>query len=412
VVIVTDGAIDDAGALPGDLLGAARVVVVPRSAGRDVGVATVEVPPSLRAGDTAVAAVDLIAEGVGPADTVVLELREGSRAAARVRVPLGAGGVVRREVPFVAAPVGGEREVRRYEVRVAGLAGDTEPRDDARSSVAAVTRASAIVLLSDSPDWDFRWLGRALAATSGVPVRGYVHLGPGGWREARGLRPVAEAEVTRDVARAALVVAHGGAGASALARLARRAVWRWETAGGTTGDWYVAAPEFASPVGGVLAGVPVESLPPLERAGELDEDSVAWTALAAQLERRGRLRPVMQGTVSGAQRGVRVGATGLWRWAAKGGVAGEAYRAMIAALTDWLLEDTSGERTGLARVRDSLAREGREFLPRPAVLAPQSGRASIARAEPVPLRHTPWPYAIALLALVAEWVARRRQGLR
>jgi hypothetical protein len=413
VAIVTDGAIDDAAALPPDVLAAARVVVLPPRYTRGAGVAALDLPASLRAGDTALVTVDVVAVGSGAADTVGLELSESGRVVARARVPLGAGGHLRRELRFVPAPVAGEREVRSYEARLTGMARDDEPRDDARRGAAVVTRAASIAMVSDSPDWDFRWLARTLAATSGVPVRAFVRLDGGSWRETRELRSVGDAAVREELRRAALVVAHGGREAAALGNLASRALLRWPTGGSElAGDWYVQSPEFASPVGVVLAGVPIESLPPLSAAFELAEDSVEWTALTAQLERRGRSRPVVQGSAHGERRTVQVGATGFWRWTLREGIAGEAYRSLVAGLSDWLLEETGGARTDLAALRDSLAREGREFLPRQSVLTSSPGTTVAGVAERLPARHMPWVFAAVILALVAEWVARRRSGLR
>src|SRR5205823_3835762 len=96
--------------------------------------------------------------------------------------------------------------------------------------------------------------------------------------------------------------------------------------------------EFASPVGAALGGIAPESLPPLDQAFELKADSVAWTGLIAQLDRRGRSRTVVQGMAEGDRRTVAIGAAGLWRWASHGGIAEQGYRALMSSLTDWLLE--------------------------------------------------------------------------
>jgi hypothetical protein len=418
IVVVTDGLVDDAAAIPEDLRRAARVVIVPRADRIDAGIAALAIPATLRAGDTAIATVDIAAAGTSATDTVTLELLEQGRRVANLRVPLGAGGSVRREVLFVPAVAGGAGGVRRYEGRLSGLARDGEPRDDRRESASSVSQASAIVLLSDAPDWDFRWLTQSLTATSGVPVRAYVRLGAAGWRSAHTMRPASETVVRQEAANAALVVAHGTSdGVEAAARLAKRGVWQWVTVprtgtAGASGDWYVARPEFASPVSDALAGVPVESLPPLELTLDVRGDSVAWTGLVAQLDRRGRSRPVVEGMVVGARRSVLLGASGLWRWASRGGVAAEGYRAVTASLTDWLLEDRAGAPPSLIALRDSLATAGTEFLPSPLSLAAQPGLSVTTAGESEPLRFSVWMYAAALGALVMEWVIRRRRGLR
>ncbi|MFI5280503.1 MAG: vWA domain-containing protein [Gemmatimonadales bacterium] len=416
LVIVTDGLIDDPEALPADVLRRARIVVLPRAVRPDAGVAVLDIPVALRAGDTASAGVDLAVQGAAPGDSATLELFEAGRLVARTRLALQSGGSIRRSLTFVPAPTRAASEVRRYEARLSGFARDGEPRDDRLGSAASVSRASAIVLLSDSPDWDFRWLARTLATQSGVPVHAFVRLGATGWRESRTMRPVSDQTVRAEASDAALVVAHGTeAGVAANRRLAHRAVFEWITsqqADAPAADWYVTSPEFASPVGGALAGVPAESLPPLEAVLDVHPDSVSWTGLVAQVDRRGRSRPVVVGAVTGGRRTAVVGASGLWRWASRGGVAEQAYRALMASLTDWLMEERTGAPADLALLRDSLARTSAEFLPRRPALAAQPGLGAAEAGEAVPVRFSPWLYFAAIVALLAEWIGRRRRGLR
>jgi len=417
VTVVTDGEVDDAADLPPDFLRTARVVVLPRPERADVGVAGFDLPLALKAGDTATAAVVLVASGTAPADTAVLELREGPRVVARTRLALGAGGSLRRELRFVPAapPAGSERVERRYEARVSGVADDAEPRDDARATLAEVSRTGAVTVLSDSPDWDFRTLVATLAQTAGEPVSAYVRIAPGSpWRDARTLEPVAQDVVDAATRDASLVVVHGTAqGVAALAGLARRALWRWTAARGEAvdGDWYVSAGETPSPVGAALAGAPADSLPPLEALAEQPVDTAEWTAVAARLARRGRAWPVVVGSERGDRRAVRVLGAGLWRWASKGGVAAEAYRSLVAALTDWLLAEPAGRTRALAARRDSLNRGLDELLPRPRTLASQRGARVTAAGESEPVRRSGWIYAVAIGALMLEWIARRRRGM-
>jgi hypothetical protein len=417
VAIVTDGALDDAGSLPTDLLRAARVLVLPRPVRPDAGIAAFELPAALRAGDTVAAVVEVVAAATSAGDTATLELLEAGRVVSRTRIAVGLGGSYRRELVFVpAAPAGtGEGEVRRYEVRVSGVRGDAEPRDDRRASLAVVTRTSAIALFSDSPDWDSRWLAAAVGATSGMPVRYLVRLDGGTWRDAGTLRPVPHDVVRSAVARAALVVAHGTPeGVAAIARLARGSLWRWpagRSEAAAPGEWYVTPAESASPAGAALAGVPLESLPPLEAVAPLRSDSGAWTGLMAREGRRGDPRAVVSGGLAGGRRTLLLNGAGLWRWAAKGGVAREGYRSLVAALTDWLLERQPPVPAVLTAGRDSLARGLAEFLPRPARLASQPGLLVHGTGETIPLRHVGWLYWAVLGALVTEWIARRHRGL-
>jgi hypothetical protein len=415
VAVVTDGEVDDARDLPADFLRAARVVVVPRPARADVGVAGLDLPLALRAGDTATATITIVAAGASPRDTAMVELLEGARLAARARVAVGRGGTLQRELRFVPAAPDGDREVRRYVARLSGIRGDAEPRDDARTSLAEVTRGSIIALFSDSPDWDFRALSAALAKTSGVPVRAFVHVATGPWREVGKLEPVAQRTVEDAARDAALVVVHGTpAGVAPILALARHSVWAWTLGRGpaASGDWYVAPSGAASPLGAVLAGVPPESLPPLEALWEGSGDSAGWTGMVAQLARRGRARPVMVGSEVGGRRTVRMLGSGLWRWAGKGGLAAAGYAALVAAATNWLLEQQPREAESLAARRDSLNRGLDELLPRPRTLGAQAGSRVAVAGEREPLRREPWIYALALAALMMEWIARRRKGLR
>ncbi len=417
ITVVTDGEVDDARDLPEDFADT-RVVVLPRPARTDVGVAAFDLPVSVRAGDTVTAVVTVAAALTAPGDTATLELKEGARVVARERVPVGAGGgTTRRELRFVPAPpaAGAASEVRRYEARVSGVKGDAEPRDDARTLVAEVTRASTIALFSDSPDWDFRTLVATLRATAGAPVAAYVHLASGPWRDAATLKPVADAAVAAAARDAALVVAHGTPlGTAAILARARRSTWRWTPDHGAAaaGDWYVTPTEAPSPLGDALAGTPADSLPPLEAVGAPASDTSAWVGLTARLARRGRPRPVITGTATDGRRSVRVAGAGLWRWSSQGGVALEGYRALVAATTDWLLGATERRAPALEAERDSLTRGLDEFLPRPRTLAAQPGERGVSAGATVPARQTPWLYVAALGALMLEWIARRRRGMR
>jgi hypothetical protein len=424
LAVVTDGVVDDAGSIPAELLRGTRVVALPKPDRPDLAVAALDLPAALRAGDSATAVVDVAAAGLSRTESVTVALLELGREVARASFAasgeqggVGGSGTYRRELRFLPASVAGQQEIRRYQAVVSGLADDSDPRNDRRETAVAVGRQSTIVLVTDSPDWDSRWLESALSATSGVPVRAFVRLGPGGYRDTRALSAVSEATVAAEARRAALLVAHGTPqGVGAVSRWASRALLRWpaqaEEGAGPPGDWYVAAPEFASPVGAALAGVPIESLPPLEAAFDVRGDSVAWTALFAQQGRRGRARAVLSGSVDGPRRRILVTGAGLWRWAGKGGVAAEAYRALVASMADWLLEEGEREAPALSALRDSLARGAGELVPRRPVLASQPGLASAAGGEPVPIRHGMWVYAVVLAALIIEWVGRKRRGLR
>jgi hypothetical protein len=214
---------------------------------------------------------------------------------------------------------------------------------------------------------------------------------------------------------AALVVVHGTApGVAPILALARHSVWSWAVGSGPAapGDWYVAPAGAASPLGAVLAGVPPDSLPPLEALWGSPGDASEWTGLVAQLARRGRERAVIVGSEIGGRRTVRVLGSGLWRWAGKGGVAAAGYAALVAAATNWLLEEGPREGAVLEARRDSLNRGLDELLPRPQTIRAHAGSPVAAAGQREPLRREPWVYALALAALILEWIGRRRRGMR
>jgi CBS domain-containing protein len=237
VVVVTDGEVDDATALPPDAMRAVRIVLLTRPAVPDAGIAGVDLPEILVAGDTAVAQVAVVSTQAERADSATVELRENGRAAGRVRVALG-GVAARATIRFVPSSATADRVIRRYEVRLSGWRRDGDPRDDTFETAAAVTREAGVVLLSESPDYDFRALARTLRSSHATPVRSFVRVTDGPWRDAATLAPVGDAAV-RAAARATLLVVHGPeAAVGRLAALGRHSVWRWST-GPATGTWPV-----------------------------------------------------------------------------------------------------------------------------------------------------------------------------
>jgi hypothetical protein len=107
------------------------------------------------------------------------------------------------------------------------------------------------------------------------------------------------------------------------------------------GDWYVVGTVPPSPLAGRLGLVSWESLPPLTGILQVDPDGYDWIALGGRLARRGVERPVLVGRETAASRRLTTNGTGLWRWAFRGGSAREAYRALLASGTDWLLRSTT-----------------------------------------------------------------------
>src|SRR6266849_2857934 len=314
------------------------------------------------------------------------------------------------------------------EVRLAGVP-DLEPRDDARLFLLEVSRQPSVVLLASPPDWDTRFLARAMEDVARVPVKTLVQAEPGAtrWRDAATLAPISPGEVARLVATAPLTIEAGEP--SAFARLALPgAALVWPLGRRQDGDWYV-QPPGPSPVAATLAGVVWDSLPPATSLTELASDSAITVALGARLARRGPPRPVVVLSERGGHRRALIAAAGLYRWAFRGGASAEAYRALVAALTDWLLGSSSagGERfaavtnevpngmplawrwTGSAEPRPIILALAAEWRPGAALVASQPGGPGTPR-ERVALRDGWWLFALAIALFATEWGWRRRTG--
>jgi len=342
VAIVTDGVISDPADVPADLLRRARVVVLPRTPFFDAFVSDVTGPSRIAAGDTLRLRVSYGAAGKrergnGKRAATLVASAGGRRIASRV-VNLPDSGIVSTDLPFPVSrfPFPGWVAV---EVGLEGV-GDEEPRDDARSFVLQVSPQPSIVVLASPPDWDTRFLAHALEAVAHAAVKVLVAADPGGtrWRDAATLAAVPTGEVARAVRGAELLVEAGEPATFTRVSSSRGAVLLWPLGRRQEGDWYVQSPA-ASPIAGELAGVVWDSLPPVTALGELapPPDSSTAIVLTARLARRGPPRPVIALSQRDGKRRAVIAAGGLYRWAFRGGASGEAYRALVAGLTDWLL---------------------------------------------------------------------------
>lgn len=346
VTVVSDGAISDRADIPPDLVRAARIVVVPRAPFFDAFLGSVDGPRRAAAGDTIRLKVSYGAAGKRERGkgkgTAVLAASVGGRRIASRAVGLPDSGIVSTDLTFPASrfPVPGWVAV---EVRLEGV-GDEEPRDDARLFVLEVSPQPSVVLLASPPDWETRFLARTLEDVARVPVRTFVEAEPGGnrWRDATTLESRAAGDVARAAAGAALVI-EAGDPATFKRFSPKGAVLLWAGTRRLDGDWYVQPPTSGlSPLAGALAGVVWDSLPPATSVAELPPDSSTAVALEARLARRGSPRPVVTLSQNAGARRAVIAAGGLYRWAFRGGASGDAYRAMVAGLVDWLLAEGAG----------------------------------------------------------------------
>jgi hypothetical protein len=466
VVVVSDGEIEDAADLPPDLAAAAATHVLPRRAITDLAVAAVSGPSRVTSGDTLRLSVDVRAAGT-PADSVVLEVVAGERSLLR-RTLRPAAGRHELAVPTRGLPAGDHL----LTVRLAPP--DAEPRDDARLHLVTVTATPGVVLLASPADWDSRFLYRTIRDVAQLPVRGYVRLEPNRWRAMDDLSPVSAEAVRAAASRADLLIVKGSA--TGVPTGNARGLWLWPSGeGGETllaGDWYLSAAPV-SPVAGAFVGEPVDSFPPASRITPIQPAAGDWVALTAQESRRGAQRPVVAGRIEGRARRVLVAADGLWRWAFRGGSSEQAYRSWVAATTSWLLGAADTTR-GVARPVRGVVENGRpvlfewvapgaprdvaitwaeggadtlrfdgagraslalpvgtyryrlggggggivavetysdEWFPSEVRLSNHAGRVAAAPGHSVP-RDWIWLFGVGIAALAAEWIARRRMGLR
>jgi hypothetical protein len=340
VIVVTDGAVDDATDIPPDLRRQPRVVVLPRAPFFDAFVASVDGQRRVTNTDTVRLRVSYGTAGMRDARGGIREAAltvsvEGRQLLSR-RVSLPDSGTVSTELTLPASRIP-HPGWSVLEVRLDGV-GDAEPRDDARRFVIEVSPQPAAVIFASPPDWETRFLARILGDVARVPVKTFVETEPGRWRDAATLAPAAAAELRRAAQGARLVVLGGDPERARTYVPPSAALLVWPTTRGLPGDWYVERPP-PSPLTAGLVGIAWDSLPPAVSVGDalLPRDSGLVTVLTARLARRGAPRPVVTLEERDGQRRATIAAAGLWRWAFRGGAGEEAYRGLVAALADWLL---------------------------------------------------------------------------
>ena len=469
VILITDGELDDPRAL-GELPSGSRVEASVKPGRRDIAVVSMEAPRGAVVGDTIEVQVTLRAGDV-PGTGGSLTIQLGSAAVARaVLDSMPARSELRKTVRFPVGSVDGGLALSA----LVQTAGDSEPRNDTLGTTLDVTRAPGAVLVSSSPDYDSRFLLPVLRGAVSLPTRAYYRVAPNVWRGEATLTAVSEAEVRRILRSAPLAIIHGDTAVFGSPRAATTGALMLITPpGDTSGEWYPAAAP-ASPVSAALSGIAWDSLPPIEASARTTNGE--WSALAAARAREperhsvisGRERPRRVVTVGAsgfwrwhfrggssadayaalwgsifdwlaearsdvraavpAEGIVRAGERVRWR---QGAAADSAVVAVLRRRGDSASVDSILLKFGADGIAESAAlapgeydvwvaggsallvvNASRELLPRPpAVVSGSVGRAAAAGDAPR-LRDSGWPYLAILLALCAEWLVRRRIGLR
>ena len=470
LVLFTDGAVDDPESLA-ELPAGSRVQVVPPAPRPDVAVVGVEAPRAAVRGDTIEVRVSLAA---------------GARGAGAGAVALTLAGRPLASVALDALPAWAERTVAtRVPVVVPdgatllgvalSSAGDAESRNDSLATTIEVAPAAGAVLVSTSPDLDSRFATAVLRGALALPTRAYLRVAPGVWRVEGTLAPVAESEVRAAARGAPLLVLHGDTAVFGAPRQlsARGALALVAPPRASDGDFYATgAPP--SPLAPALAGLPWDSLPPLDVSAAAPRGE--WEGLETRRGRRLERRVAIAGSER-PRRVVVVAASGFWRWQFRGGATADAFAALWGSVFDWLSAERSDVRAalpaeGVVRAGEAvrwrrgsagdsvvlarLTRRGgggvdsmmldfrgglslaegppldagvydvqvaggtavlvvnasREWLPRrPAVRSGAAG-GSAPSGFGHGARSAPWLYGVLLAALCVEWVLRRRAGMR
>ncbi len=260
VYVLTDGALDDGAQLPLDLRDRAATIIFPRDSVPDYAVTRAEGPARVTAGDSILLDVEVRALAGAAGRDLRLVVRAGQRelGSRTVRVSAGGAEAMRFGLPTRGLTPGAHVLTIQLE------SGDREPRTDSRLVMVTVAATPGIVVVASPGDWDARTLFRTLTDVAQLPVRGYVELGQGRYRDMHDLRPVTNNAVARAADGADLLVLKGER-KNFLRSSRARGVWLWPSgadgAGVTAGDWYLSATP-GTPVSGAFLGLPVDSFAP------------------------------------------------------------------------------------------------------------------------------------------------------
>lgn len=467
--LFTDGEVDDPETLA-SLPSGSAVTVIDGEPTRDAAVSDIQAPRAVIGNDTAEFRIQVSAGRAGAAAGAVALVIADQRVASIPLDSLSAFAdrtvTARARVPNVP----GSSLVRA----VVATAGDAEPRNDTLTTVLEVSPAAGAVLVSTSPDLDAREALALLRGALALPTRGFYRVAPGVWRQDGSLAPANESEIRGIVRDAPLVVLHGDTAVFGPPHTATKgALALFAPPPDGSADWYpVGAPP--SPVSATLSAVAWDSLPPLDVAADVPAGE--WVALETRrgrrLERRnaivgreGNRRTVIVGASGFWRWRFRGGASadafaalwgGLFDWLSAGRSDARAAvnadpvvhagdpvrwrrgsgddsvvtvvltrRGAPARVDSMTLRFTAGDnivdsRPLAAGVYDVQTAGGpsvlavnpsREMYPRRGIRSGAVGRGS-SLADAPRLRSLGWIYVLVIGALCAEWLIRRRLGLR
>ena len=468
ITVVTDGEIDDPDAAS-TLPAGSRVIVLAHQPQRDAAVVSLDAPRAVVSGDSADVRVSIGAGGAG-ARAGRIDLTLAGKPLGSLTLdslaPFGERTFdLKTKLDGAAGPALLQAVVRSPD--------DAEPRNDTASVAVDLSRAASAVFVSTSPDFDARYALAVLRGSLGIPTRGYFRVAPGEWRIDGALTPVTQEEVRQALHDAPVAIIHGDTSAFGSPRAATLGPLALVVTAGAEGEWYASAAP-PSPLAAALSGVAWDSLPPVGLSPV--EAKGSWEGVQARRGRGAEQRPIVVGedtprrvaiiAASGLWRwrfrgGVSADAfTALWGsifdWLAaeradrRAAVpderlvrAGDPIRWRRGAPVDSLVTvvlrargtprvdsltlrfapDASVIETKplAAGVYDVSAAGGaallvvnpsREWLPRAPRLVPTTVTGAVTANAAPRLRGMGWVYGLAIVLLCAEWILRRRRGMR
>ena len=339
LVLLTDGEVDDAESLAEAPMGS-MVRVLANPPRTDGAVADLAAPSNATAGDTITVAATIVAGAMATPDAQLRVLVDGLTPV-QLPVPALAPLTSTRVTTSIALPRGARTAMIRSVLQVPG---DAEPRNDTLSSTIDIGDRPSAVFVSTAPDLDVREALVVLRGALNVPTRAFLRLAPGVWRVEGSLSPISEDDVKTQAGAAGMLIVHGDTAwrPRAAARSATGAKALWIPAPPTavaragevarTPEWYASGVP-ASPLASALAGLPLDSLPPLTLAGPARS---AMPVLTAQLGKRGEAVPAIAARTDNGVRTIVVSGSGYAGWALRGGRSAEAFGALWGAIFDWL----------------------------------------------------------------------------
>ena len=471
VVVLTDGELDEPELLTA-LPRGSRIVVVPRKSGPDLAVSELDAPRALLVGDTVQAHVTLVAGPVG-SGAGNIELRLDDTRLDTIAVP-ALPPYAERVVSLRGIASGVERAaVLRV---VSHVRGDVEPRNDTLALGVDVTRAPAAVFVSTSPDYDAREAVAALRGVTSLPTRAFYRVAPGMWRTDAALAHVDEKAVREAVRDAPVVVLHGDTTVFGNPRDATRgALLLFAPPTADEGEWYPSSAPV-SPIAPALGGVAFDSLAPIavsatlphaewqglltHRGGSAEDKRVAmvgWetprriAVLGASGFWRWRFRGGVRADAYSALFGalydwlaagrtdrravvpdgtsLRAGMPIKWRRGAPSDTSASVVlvqRGPLARRDTLVIRFADGASvvesgalpTGVYDVQTSggssvlVVNPSWEWVPRRVSVKSGDVGGEVSVGEAPQLRDWAWVYVLVVVLLCAEWLLRRRVGLR